>query len=421
MYQISRSLHDIRSVLFLAAILYLFGGPAAANPASGDMYYTVQTGTYTPASLSFAKRHYKTLVKTLKESELSYLRIEEGTKYFIVRIGKFGTYDQAVPLLETVRNLVPDAFIVQQEDFTSIKYVEMYAKDTQPGIASPDQGLVEYYTVQLGNFLKLDQASEEFNSISGKIAEDDAASLRVEKADRYFSVRIGRFETYGAARKFISRYSDNLPGASILKSSPKDEQVLIAYGDPTLHAVITTEQTRPSIEQEESTRSEQDVEAERKKKELEDLFNDISAQYYGEQYGKAAEILRRGIEKYPDNADLHAWYGATLLNMRFSDKALEEYKRAAEISPDVPEFHAGMGHSLLNIYMDRARDSIASFQKALEIDPNNVSALEGLGFVYASIGKKDQAEAIHQQLLQLDPGAAARLNQAIVNGVDWEE
>jgi len=87
----------------------------------------------------------------------------------------------------------------------------------------------------------------------------------------------------------------------------------------------------------------------------------------------------------------------------------------------VPEFHAGMGHSLLNIYMDRARDSIASFQKALEIDPNNVSALEGLGFVYASIGKKDQAEAIHQQLLQLDPGAAARLNQAIVNGVDWEE
>jgi len=409
------------TALFLGSVLYLFCSPAAANPASDDTYYTVQTGTYTPASLSFAKRHYKTLVKTLKENELSYLRIEEGTKYFIVRIGKFDTYDQAVPLLETLRNLVPDAFIVQQEDFTSIKYVEMYARDTQPGIPSSDQGLVEYYTVQLGNFLKLDQASEEFNSIAGKIAEDDAASLRVEKADRYFSVRVGRFETYSAARQFINRYTDNLPGASILKSSPKDEQVLIAYGDPTLHAVITTEQTRPSIQQEESTRSEQDVEAERKKKELEDLFNDVSSQYYGEQYGKAAEILRRGIEKYPDNADLHAWYGATLLNMRFSDKALEEYKRAAEISPDVPEFHAGMGHSLLNIYMERARDSITSFQKALEIDPNNVSALEGLGFVYASIGKKDQAEAIHQQLLQLDQGAAARLNQAIVNGVDWEE
>lgn len=422
MNRLKRSLSGLTVVSFLPLALFLFFLPNAAHAAPKEKYYTIQTGTYTPASLFHAKKHYRSLIETLKESDLSYLRIEEGTKYFIVRIGKFDTYNQATPLLKTIRELVPDSFILQQEDFSSIKYVEMYAiKDAQPGIALPEQALEEYYTVQIGNFLKLDQASEEFNSISGKIAEDDAASLRVEKANRYFSVRVGRFETYGAARAFIIKYIDAIPGASILKSSPKDEQVLIAYGDPSPHAVITTKQTRPSIQQEESTQSEQDAETERKKKELDDLFNDVSAQYYGEQYGKAAEILRRGIEKYPENADLHAWYGATLLNMRFADKALEEYKRAAEISPDVPEFHAGMGHSLLNIYMDRARDSIVSFQKALEIDPNNVSALEGLGFIYASIGKKEQAVQIHGQLLQLDPAAAARLDQAIVNGIDWEE
>ena len=118
------------------------------------------------------------------------------------------------------------------------------------------------------------------------------------------------------------------------------------------------------------------------------LLKDVSSQYGKENYGKAAELLRKGIEKWPDNPDLYSWYGATLINMHYPETALQQYKKAVEISPDVPDYHAGVGISLVNIYMDRAKESIDAFKKAIELDPDNVSGLEGLGFVYASIGKK---------------------------------
>jgi tetratricopeptide (TPR) repeat protein len=139
------------------------------------------------------------------------------------------------------------------------------------------------------------------------------------------------------------------------------------------------------------------------------------------EYGKAAEILRKGIAQWPDNPDLYALYGETLLYLGYPEKALEKYKKATKLSPDVPDFHAGVGYSLLNIYLDRAKASIEAFKKALEIDPDNINALEGLGIVYASIDRKDLATDIYYRLKELDPDAAERLNNVIQNGIDWGE
>jgi tetratricopeptide (TPR) repeat protein len=131
-------------------------------------------------------------------------------------------------------------------------------------------------------------------------------------------------------------------------------------------------------------------------------------------------MLREGIAKWPDNADLYAWYGATLLNMKNPENALEQYRKAVKMSPHMPDYHAGVGVSLLNIYMDRAKESIDAFKKALEIDPNNVSAIEGLGFVYASIGKKELAMEMYNRLIPIDQAASNRLYQAIIQGINWE-
>jgi Flp pilus assembly protein TadD len=88
--------------------------------------------------------------------------------------------------------------------------------------------------------------------------------------------------------------------------------------------------------------------------------------------------------------------------------------------PNAPEYHAGSGFSLLNIYVDRAKQSMEAFEKALALDPHNVDALEGLGIVYASTGQRAQAEGLHERLRQLDGDAAARLSEYIRWGIDWQ-
>jgi tetratricopeptide (TPR) repeat protein len=105
--------------------------------------------------------------------------------------------------------------------------------------------------------------------------------------------------------------------------------------------------------------------------------------------------------------------------MNAPDKAYDYYKKAAEISPDVPLYHTGAGVSLLGVYMEKAKASIDAFQKALQLDPNNVAALEGLGTVYVSIDRKNLARELHGRLKELDAGAAQRLNEMILYGVDW--
>jgi tetratricopeptide (TPR) repeat protein len=206
---------------------------------------------------------------------------------------------------------------------------------------------------------------------------------------------------------------------NILKGYIEDERILRLYGATSLPETLASEKSLAGKEEEKEV--PQKGSTPEKKESIDSLFNDVSSQYYNQQYGKAAEILREGISKYPDNADLYAWYGATLLNMNIPDKAYEQYRKAAELSPDVADFHAGEGLSLLNGYMDRVKGSIEAFKKALAIDPHNVGALEGLGFVYTSIGKKDLATEIYYRLAPLDRNAATRLSDAINNGINWEQ
>ncbi len=318
----------IKGILLLI-LLVLFMTYARQAHAS---FYSIQTCAYTPASIAFAKSHFESLSDILDEKERDHLRIERGSKFLFVKVGKFDSYSEANILLEKIKETVSDAFILKEEGLKKNNIVQMYK---QPSASK--------------------NAKEE-KQISGK------HSPAAESSDA--------------------------------RDSKKPE-----------YTVIITGKNEP----------------EEQKQRTELLLNDVSKQYYKGDYGKAADLLRLGIEQWPDNPDLYAWYGAALLNMKNPENALQQYRRAAEMSPDVSDYHSGAGVSLIYIYMDKAKESINAFKKALELDPKNVSALEGLGFVYVSIGKKDLANEIYNRLAAIDKEAAKRLYLSITRGINWEQ
>ncbi|OGW25512.1 MAG: hypothetical protein A2X59_04960 [Nitrospirae bacterium GWC2_42_7] len=329
----------INILLFIFSLI-LPGSPSDAS----EGFYSIQTGTYSLKALSFAEKHFEVLSEKLTEDEKNGLRIEEGSKYYIVRFGKFNNAVEAEKVLKKVKAIASDAFMLKVTDVEGVKILKSYDDKDQQQAKS---NLPEKFATKL-------------DGGANKIISPNSTSNNNEVAD------------------------DNMePGV-----------------DDTL----------------EDLQADEDPDDPRNK-----LLEDVSIQFDNKDYKKASELLKKGLEKWPNDPDLHAWYGATLLDSGSPEKAYREYRKAAELMPDVPDFHAGMGHSLLDSYIDRAKNSVTAFKKALEIDPDNVSALEGLGIVYVSMGKKFLAAEIYQHLKEIDSEAAERLNEFIIWGLEWGE
>jgi tetratricopeptide (TPR) repeat protein len=300
-------------------------------------FYTIQMGTYSLNTLKKAKEHFTFLSEQLKEQEKEYLRIEKGSKYYIIRLGQFTTLKEAKNIIHAVTSLVSDAFILKETDFENSELVMMYSRD-----------------------------------------EKQPALLPMEPS-----------------------------------ASKKEKIISYATPVPAIEPAVSEKAPSPQAAPSPPVPTKQEM--------VNLLIDRIAGLYDNQEYEKAAEVVREGLKRWPDEPDLLAWYGATLLDSGFPDEAYQQYRKATELLPEEPDLHAGLGHSLLDMHVDKALKSIASFKQALEIDPNNVSALEGLGIAYVSIDKKTLAKEIHDRLEKLDQNAATRLNEFITFGIDWGE
>ena len=300
-------------------------------------------------------------------------------------------------------------------------------------IPVPSDAVEWLYTVQAGSF-RLDDlagAGKRFMLLSRQLGEKQRVDLRIEQTEKQFLVRIGQFTSAAKAQNLLKMVNRSVPGAGITKLQIDEfwkNQVLIAYDDRSFQRTRKTlESSFESAEKHRASRptdpGEQRVDNLAEYQEVEKseaLLDEISRNFRDYKYEKASELIRQGIRRWSDRPEFYAWNGATLLDTGRPDEALVQYRKAAELMPNVPEYHAGSGFSLLNIYVDRAKQSMEAFEKALAIDPDNINAIEGLGIVYASTGQRVQAEELHKRLRQLDRDAAARLSEYIRWGIDWQ-
>jgi len=88
------------------------------------------------------------------------------------------------------------------------------------------------YTIQTGTFLRAADAQKEFHSTIQKLNDNELNDLRIEKIGKYYSVRLGKFEGYSLAKKFLSEIKNEFPKAIVMEAVIKDERIFKSYADP---------------------------------------------------------------------------------------------------------------------------------------------------------------------------------------------
>ncbi len=248
----------------------------------------------------------------------------------------------------------------------------------------------EFYTVQTGSFIIIEPAQKQFEFLTQKLNDNWLSYLRVEKVEKFYTVRLGKYEDKAKAEQCLEEITPIFPQAMIIKAYVKDERIIKLYKKPPV------------------------VEKQRTEKKLlthEKSLEEISKLVQNEDYEGAIYVIKEAMTTWPDSSELHGWYGATLLKMDLPEDAMKYFHEAAKLSENVPDYYNGLGYCLL--HMDKANEAIDEFTKAINLDPVHIDALTGLGLAYANIGKKSHAMDVYEKLKDLDRDVADKLLKII--------
>jgi tetratricopeptide (TPR) repeat protein len=86
--------------------------------------------------------------------------------------------------------------------------------------------------------------------------------------------------------------------------------------------------------------------------------------------------------------------------LRRLEEAIASYQRALEIDPKKVEAHYNMGNTLDD--MGRLEDAIASYSRALEIDPTDAATHNNMGNSLRKLGRFEEAIASFSRALEID-------------------
>ena len=108
----------------------------------------------------------------------------------------------------------------------------------------------QIYTIQLASPTRIEDAQKQFNIMRQSLNKKDlnffqkqfnfirntlnikdSNFLRIEKVEKYYTVRIGKFENYASAKKFLQANIPQISKALILKAYIKNERIIKLYGD----------------------------------------------------------------------------------------------------------------------------------------------------------------------------------------------
>jgi tetratricopeptide (TPR) repeat protein len=133
------------------------------------------------------------------------------------------------------------------------------------------------------------------------------------------------------------------------------------------------------------------------------LLNLGLCQLQGGEKSGAIETFRRSLALKPDDARTMIWVGQTLLTMEPDSLpvALETYQAAIEADSSSADAQRGAGLSLL--LMDRCGDAAPYFIQATTMEPNHVQGHVWLAQTYSKCKDLDRAKDEFNKALDIDP------------------
>ncbi len=120
------------------------------------------------------------------------------------------------------------------------------------------------------------------------------------------------------------------------------------------------------------------------------------------RFDDAAAAFKRAVNLAPDNLSFRATYGLILGQADDLNAGLAELQKVTS----TPGYKDAAGWANLGwIYrnMNKPQESIAAYQKALELDPKEWQAALGLGWAYSYMKDYDKAIAAYNQANQINP------------------
>jgi tetratricopeptide (TPR) repeat protein len=129
------------------------------------------------------------------------------------------------------------------------------------------------------------------------------------------------------------------------------------------------------------------------------------AYHAARRYEDAADAFGKAVELAPTNIGYRTTYGLILGQAGELDKGLAQLLKVT----GTPGYKDAAGWTNLGwVYrnMDKPQESIAAYQRALQLDPKQEQAALGLGWAYSYTKDFDKAIAAYQQAIQIDPKEA---------------
>ncbi len=125
------------------------------------------------------------------------------------------------------------------------------------------------------------------------------------------------------------------------------------------------------------------------------------------KYKEAADAFKKALQLEPGLALARVNLGIALFNLPDLPGAQRELQNAIALAPTAPQPHYVLG--LLAKMQNRPEEAIASFQKVLRIDPNDLGTNVNLGQLFAQQRKYKEAIAVLRTGLAAEPYNATAL------------
>jgi eukaryotic-like serine/threonine-protein kinase len=132
----------------------------------------------------------------------------------------------------------------------------------------------------------------------------------------------------------------------------------------------------------------------------------------------AVALYRRAQQQYPGDFWINLDLGETLQSLTPPERveAIRFLTVAVALRPESAVCHYTLAHALHNL--GRLDDAVASYRKAIEVDPNYIYAYGNLGTLLSNMGRNDEAIAYCRKAVEINPKSSAvyiLLSRALTN------